>query len=167
MKKIFIILLITPLFLSSCDYILRKKDSRDTNSEELKNIVLGNDKDKHGCVTSAGYRWSEVKQNCIRIFEEGMRLVPANDSISYVEDVNDQALLNAYLIVDSLKSTAEVFIAADTAYTIVLKQYKNVYKNEDWNLTLGKEFKLSKNGKVKFKSPIALERKTIGSDIEE
>ena len=168
MKKIFIILLIAPLLLTSCEYILRKNDSKDSKNEDLKNIVLGSDKDKHGCVTSAGYRWSEVKQNCVRIFEEGMRLIPANDSLIYTEDYTDQAQLNAYLIIDSIKSTAEVFIAADTSNTIVLKGVEdNIYKNKDWNLTLGKEFKLSKNGITKFKSPVAIERKNIGSDVEE
>ncbi len=36
--------------------------------------MVGNDKDEHGCIASAGYTWSEVQQNCIRLFESGIRL---------------------------------------------------------------------------------------------
>lgn len=32
--------------------------------------LLGGDKDVHGCIGSAGYSWCEVKQKCLRIWEE-------------------------------------------------------------------------------------------------
>ncbi|MFH0969572.1 MAG: hypothetical protein V1804_03640 [Patescibacteria group bacterium] len=32
--------------------------------------VVGNDKDKHGCIGSAGYSWCEGKQKCLRTWEE-------------------------------------------------------------------------------------------------
>jgi len=32
--------------------------------------IVGNDKDSHGCIGSAGYSWCELKQKCIRIWEE-------------------------------------------------------------------------------------------------
>lgn len=35
---------------------------------------VGGDRDEHGCIGSAGYEWSEVLQDCIRIFEKGKRL---------------------------------------------------------------------------------------------
>jgi membrane-bound inhibitor of C-type lysozyme len=31
---------------------------------------LGGDRDKHGCIGSAGYVWCEGKQKCLRIWEE-------------------------------------------------------------------------------------------------
>lgn len=36
--------------------------------------ILGGDRDEHGCIGSAGYQWSEVQQDCIRLFEKGIRL---------------------------------------------------------------------------------------------
>ena len=39
-----------------------------------KREMVGGDRDKHGCIGSAGYQWSEVQQDCIRIFEKGIRL---------------------------------------------------------------------------------------------
>lgn len=32
---------------------------------------LGGDLDEHGCDVSGGYTWSEVLQDCIRLFEQG------------------------------------------------------------------------------------------------
>ena len=32
--------------------------------------MVGNDRDAHGCIASAGYSWCEVKQACIRPWEE-------------------------------------------------------------------------------------------------
>jgi len=31
--------------------------------------IVGADKDAHGCKASAGYQWSELKQECVRPFE--------------------------------------------------------------------------------------------------
>ncbi|MDD2646951.1 MAG: hypothetical protein PHV78_03450 [Patescibacteria group bacterium] len=33
-------------------------------------VVVGGDRDAHGCIGSAGYSWCEVKQKCLRPFEE-------------------------------------------------------------------------------------------------
>ena len=35
--------------------------------------LLGSDRDDHGCIGSAGYVWCEVQQDCIRLFEKGIR----------------------------------------------------------------------------------------------
>ena len=36
--------------------------------------LVGNDKDDHGCIASAGYTWSEVRKDCIRLWEQGVRM---------------------------------------------------------------------------------------------
>ena len=38
-----------------------------TVEEEL---IIGGDKDKGGCLIGAGYSWCEVKQKCLRVWEE-------------------------------------------------------------------------------------------------
>ena len=40
------------------------------------------DRDKHGCIGSAGYQWSEVQQDCIRVFEKGIRMKAVDGSQS-------------------------------------------------------------------------------------
>jgi plastocyanin len=32
--------------------------------------LVGNDRDVHGCIGSAGYSWCEIKQKCLRSWEE-------------------------------------------------------------------------------------------------
>lgn len=40
------------------------------------NNFLGGDKDEHGCIGSAGYSWCEIKQKCLRIWEERCETAP-------------------------------------------------------------------------------------------
>ena len=39
--------------------------------------VVGADQDTHGCKGSAGYQWSALRKECIRLFETGIRLNPS------------------------------------------------------------------------------------------
>lgn len=41
-----------------------------------KPAMVGGDQDAQGCKGSAGYQWSQVKKECIRVFETGIRLDP-------------------------------------------------------------------------------------------
>jgi hypothetical protein len=50
-------------------YIYSNKYASDTNYTTNGNIV-GGDKDEHGCIGSAGYTWCEVKNKCLRAWEE-------------------------------------------------------------------------------------------------
>ncbi len=40
------------------------------SSSGSQNQMVGNDRDEHGCIASAGYSWCEAKQQCIREWEE-------------------------------------------------------------------------------------------------
>lgn len=42
--------------------------------------VVGGDKDEHGCIGSAGYTWCEVKNKCLRVWEEPCIINTALDS---------------------------------------------------------------------------------------
>ena len=48
---------------SGCDWF---KGSSQSNNGQM----VGNDKDAHGCIPSAGYTWCEAKQKCLRVWEE-------------------------------------------------------------------------------------------------
>ncbi len=39
----------------------------------MDEFPVGADRDGHGCIGSAGYVWSEAMQDCIRLFESGIR----------------------------------------------------------------------------------------------
>lgn len=48
--------------------------------------LVGADRDEHGCIGSAGYTWSEVRKDCIRLFEDGIRTeaVDGSGQVMYV-----------------------------------------------------------------------------------
>lgn len=55
--------------------------------------MVGNDRDLHGCIGSAGYTWSEEKQACIRPWEqtaqdaqvEQIKVQDSSDELSSIE----------------------------------------------------------------------------------
>ena len=66
-----------------------------------KPALVGTDRDEHGCIGSAGYTYSAVKNGCVRLWEEGIALFPQHLAAN-------QALMAAYAIVGN--NTAEVFL---------------------------------------------------------
>ena len=42
----------------------------NTKNKKAESNAVGNDKDEHGCIDSAGYTWSEVQKDCIRLWEK-------------------------------------------------------------------------------------------------
>jgi len=52
--------------------------------------LLGGDSDKHGCKGSAGYSWCEVKNKCLRQWEE--KCEQENSQNQLLNDVNDEKI---------------------------------------------------------------------------
>jgi len=75
--------------------------------------MVGNDVDTHGCKGSAGYQWSQVKHNCIRLFEEGIRLNLQPDTASQS--------ISAFVVFKNqdVQDTAEVFLPNDDSQLLV------------------------------------------------
>jgi hypothetical protein len=48
--------------------------------------LVGNDKDEHGCIGSAGYSWCEAKQKCLRSWEEKCENSGANSWKTYANE---------------------------------------------------------------------------------
>ena len=56
------------------------KKEAETSERKEKEAVVGSDKDEHGCIASAGYTWSEVQKDCIRLWEKGVRLASVENA---------------------------------------------------------------------------------------
>ena len=56
------------------------KKEAETSERKEKEAVVGRDKDEHGCIASAGYTWSEVQKDCIRLWEKGVRMNAVDDA---------------------------------------------------------------------------------------
>ncbi len=64
--------------------------------------LIGGDKDEHGCLPAAGYQWCEVKQKCLRSFEEACSNSTASDEAEIAKAL---ALKNSWPKYDNLKVT--------------------------------------------------------------
>jgi hypothetical protein len=74
-KKIIIFLV---LLISLAAILSFYKNNLNNNSS----TIVGGDRDTHGCIGSAGYSWCEVKNKCLRIWEEKCEISIDNTSTS-------------------------------------------------------------------------------------
>ncbi|WP_242410246.1 hypothetical protein [Flavobacterium sp. Root901] len=138
MKKMFLFSIIVTAVISSCG----KKVSQEnvTPKEIKKEAVVGADSDSHGCKASAGYTWSTLKKECIRVFE-GTKLSHYDDGKTYTTA--------SYVIFEGNK--AELFL--DTQKESIILERKSEgdsWINGDWQLIPWKGYVLKKEGKIVY-----------------
>ena len=75
-----------------------------------KQQMVGNATDDHGCNRSAGYTWSAVLQDCIRVFEKGVRLQPVDDP---------EATTSAFIVFAVDSTQVEVFLPNEETHPIL------------------------------------------------
>lgn len=59
--------------------------------------VVGNDRDEHGCIPSAGYQWCEKKQKCLRSWEESC--TTTSNQTDNQKDTNSQNSKSAIALI--------------------------------------------------------------------
>ncbi|PXW16166.1 MULTISPECIES: hypothetical protein [Chryseobacterium] len=108
MKKI---ILFSTLFLGS--FVFAQKSTP----------VLGGDRDVHGCIGSAGYTYSQLRNNCIQTFNQKIKLKEVNSDKSYTT-------MTAVIFTKNQKK-AEIFIQDGNAKSIILdkKGKEKVWKS--------------------------------------
>ena len=89
---------------------------------------LGGDRDAHGCIGSAGYSWSALKQTCVQAWQAAdLKLDDPADST-----------LAVYVIFSEDKAQAEIF-AADVPQNTLLEAVKGGYASRDGKVRLMRE----------------------------
>jgi hypothetical protein len=63
----------------------------------------GSDRDAAGCISSAGYTWSALKNECIRPFDAGLQFKAYGSQVDTTQA--------AYLVLSPARDSAEVFFA--------------------------------------------------------
>lgn len=89
--------------------------------------LIGGNKDEHGCLTAAGYTWSELRRDCIRIFEDGVR----------VDAPSLQPSLTSYAVFAADSSRVEVFRPSP---------FRNEILDREGSVWQGKTCKLYRTG---------------------
>lgn len=85
---------------------------------------VGSDRDKHGCIHSAGYIWSEINKTCLRSFELKNQLYNADKT--FIASVN----------VSNDWEKAEVF--SKEGYFLMTKRNDSTFVHPKAILKLGK-----------------------------
>jgi hypothetical protein len=160
MKKIYTIVLVA-FSLISCNW----KDSKEEKPKEVdvaNEVVLGGDKDEDGCLASAGYTWSKLNKECVRVFT-GIQLLP------YGEAENpDDAVLATYVLFDKTKDNAEIFLPNQDESIILKRESEGKpWVNGSWQLIPWKGFVLKKDGKILYSGDGEIGSKVTGSDDSE
>jgi hypothetical protein len=75
---VLIIILVAATFVLSS---LIPGNKTDTNTN-----VVGNDRDAHGCIPSAGYTWCAEKSKCLRLWEE--KCTEESNNANITVDIN-------------------------------------------------------------------------------
>ncbi|MET3027765.1 hypothetical protein ABXT06_13885 [Flavobacterium sp. UW10123] len=139
MKKMFLFLIIASAV--SCGKKVSQENVSTAPKDQPKEAVVGADSDSHGCKASAGYTWSVLKNECIRVFENSTRLNHAEDGKTYSTV--------SYVIFDGNK--AELFL--DTQKESIVLERKSEgdsWINGDWQLIPWKGYVLKKAGKILY-----------------
>ncbi|MBZ4034616.1 hypothetical protein K6T82_07545 [Flavobacterium sp. 17A] len=124
----------------SCAKKVSQENATKTPEEPKKEVAVGGDSDAHGCKASAGYTWSALKKECIRIFE-GTKLSHYDDGKTYTTA--------SYVIFDGNK--AELFL--DTQKESIILERKSEgdsWVNGDWQLIPWKGYVLKKGEKILY-----------------
>ena len=102
------------------------QQSADKKTEQQKNETtrsVGGTRDEHGCLTSAGYVWSAVRNDCIRCFEIGVPLLPVGQTTGSA----------AYIVFNADSSQVELFFP-DGAKNEILDRRKLPGGRYAWNI---------------------------------
>jgi len=124
----------------SCAKKVSQENVNTAPKEPQKETIVGGDSDSHGCKASAGYTWSTLKKECIRIFE-GTKLSHADDGKKYTTA--------SYVIFDGNK--AELFL--DTQKESIVLERKSEgepWINGDWQLIPWRGYVLKKGTDILY-----------------
>lgn len=72
------------------------------------------DKDVHGCIGSAGYTYSQIKNTCVKVFEQKIKLNEVSSDKSYTS-------MTAVIFSKNMKK-AEIFISDGAAKALSLRE---------------------------------------------
>lgn len=138
-----LILFFVLVSLSSCNWI--NSTDEDVKNDSIKDLVVGADKDEHGCLSSAGYTWSKINKECVRVFG-GIQLLPIDK-----QNTDDETLC-VYVLFDDSGNKAELFMPnQDDSIVLERKSKNNPWKNDSYELISKQGYVLLKNGTEIYK----------------
>jgi hypothetical protein len=157
-----IALLVLVVAFSSCKLKDAQEDVQDGKiTATAKDSTAVNDKDENGCLASAGYIWSKVNKECVKVFS-GLQLNPID------QPDNEDETLSAYILFSEDLKQAEVFLPNDTGSIVLTGSDKaKIWTVGDWQLIANKGYVLKQAGADKYFGDGEIGKKVTGSDTEQ
>lgn len=137
-------------FLFACGQRVGIKEENKTeqvmeDTSAQKAVGVGGQKDEYGCLVAAGYTWSQLKQECIRIFESGIRLNPQDSGL-------DQTT-SAFILFNEDQTKAELFLP-QLKNSLLLERAGTEgnyqWRNTDYVLSVRKGYVLKKGDQTLY-----------------
>jgi hypothetical protein len=151
------------LIVYSCKLTDEKKANdivTETSNKVVKDSTLVNDKDENGCLTSAGYVWSKVNKECVKVYT-GIQLNPIDKSD------NEDESMSAYILFNENASKAEVFLPNETSSIVLIREKEGKpWVSQDWQLISWKGYILKKGNTNLFSGDAEIGKKVMGSNSE-
>ena len=112
-------LIVFIMLIIGCNSNNVNKTSKQVVAKQDSNPMVGSDIDKNGCKGSAGYQWSIIKNKCIRLFEDGIRLNAKQKGLD--------TTLSAFIVfrAENLDDSVEVFLPNKNDVFLLIKDKTN------------------------------------------
>ena len=152
-KQLYSLLLFGALSITACNTTSEAENKPlPALKAAQKKPRIGEQRDAHGCVTTAGYVWSAAKDSCIRLWESGSVLEPTGRSELIV-----------YAVESDDKMKAEIFIP-DYSTIILLGDGRGNYRKDSLILTAnGSKYALQMNGKTIYQTATAASAEDVSA----
>ena len=145
MKRIFTLSVVALAFTACNNSTPQQTDNvAEEPTTPQQEMMVGGDRDEHGCIGSAGYSWSALRGECIQVFEVGTRLNP-------VDVEQEEAVISAFIVSkEGDNSQVELFITGEDQNPILKKEADGTFKNGKYTYNAQTK-ELSMDGKVAYK----------------
>ncbi|WP_396149756.1 hypothetical protein [Flavobacterium sp.] len=146
--------------LISCKKIDQEADPEFSQKQTLMDTITSADKDENGCLDGAGYFWSALNKECIKIYESAITLYPQENQN------NEDETKNAYIVfAENGGNEVEVFLPNQVKSIILIRPAEGQpWQFDEWQLVPWKGFMLKKGEEILFSGDGSIGPKVTGSD---
>lgn len=144
--RVVVLGLFCSLFFVACNNNNSKNEEafeEAMKGNETETELVGADVDKHGCKELAGYTWSRLNDDCVRIFEEGLTLLP-------VEIDESEPVFAAFVLYSDDKTQVELFLPSEKESIILQKVEDDGFEKDAYSFDEKKRV-LYIDGKEEYK----------------
>lgn len=127
--RVLLVSLFCSLFFVACNNTNSKNENifeEAMEGTESEVELVGADVDSHGCKRSAGYIWSQLRDDCIRVFDEGITLLPVNAD-------EKEPIFAAFVLYNEDKSQIELFLPSEEESILLEKKASDSFEKDSYS----------------------------------